>query len=298
LLLQPSDLETFDEAQAPFLSTVAGANPGLAQSPILWKRVGTRAIDVLSQLGTANLDETARAAVVDAIVSSGREVSVDALVRFGGKVTIRSALSALTSSRLQLSWQWRSALSAEPNTVLEWLEGVSAPSLRELELGSRFLSPNATQSRLTAVWSKGTAGSSSLVPRVAAFGLTLALWEADVKSALLAVCFQPTYDAAATSRLESDEWDWLRERAPSVSWYRDWDRCERLAAAVAKLFDRKRASLELVFSVVQSRAAIRKVAEVLDDDRDRRPYLRSLRKTAKSSSAGSRAQRDALLEDW
>lgn len=298
LLLVPNDVETFGDAQAPFLPTIVGANPALAQSPILWQRVGSRAIDVLSQLGAANLEEDARGAVIDAIFSSGRDVSVDAIVRFGGKVAIIRALSALASDQLQLSWQWRMALSAQPNTVLEWLENLGAPSLRDLDLGSRFVSPKATQSRLATVWKSGTASSGSVAPRVAAFGLTLAFWEADVKSPLLAACFQPTYDAAGSSRLEYEEWDWLREQAPAVSWYRDWDRCERLAAALGRLLEKRNASLETVFGIVHSRPAIRKVAAVLHDEKDTRPYLKALRKAVESSSVGTREQRDALLEDW
>ena len=297
LLLVPSDVEKLGDTQVPLLSSIIGANPGLAQSPILWQRAGSHAIDVLSQLRGMNLDDEAVGSVIDAIITSGRDVSVDALVRFGGKVAIIRALTALASGRLQLSWQWRSALSAQPNTVLDWLENLSSPSLRDLELGSRFVSPTAMQSRLAVVWKGGTAGSGSVAPRVAAFGLTLAFWEADVTSPLLAVCFQPTYDAAASSRLEYEEWDWLKEQAPSVSWYRDWDRCERLAAALARLLEKQNAPLETVFGIVQSRPAIKKIADVLDGDRETRPYLKVLRKTAKSSSIGAREQRDALLED-
>jgi len=297
LLLVPNDVETFGDAQAPFLSTIVGANPALAQSPILWQRVGSRSVDVLSQLNAANLDDEARGSVIDAIFTSGRDVSVDALVRFGGKVAITRALTAHASGQLQISWQWQSAFSAQPNTVLEWLESLSCPSLRDLDLGSRVVSPKATQSRLATVWKSGTAGSASVAPRVAAFGLTLAFWEADVKSPLLAVSFQPTYDAAGSSRLEYEEWDWLREQAPSVSWYRDWDRCERLATALARLLEKQNASLETVFGIVHSRPAIKKVADVLDDNRATRPYLKALRKKAESSAIGTREQRDALLED-
>jgi len=297
LLLVPNDVETFGDAQAPFLSTIVGANPALAQSPILWQRVGSRAVDMLSQLNGANLDDEARGSVIDAIFTSGRDVSVDALVRFGGKVAIIRALAALASGQVQLSWQWRAALSAHPNTVVDWLESLSSPSLRDLELGSRLLSPKAMQSRLATVWKGGTAGSGSVTPRVAAFGLSLAFWESDVKSPLLAVCFQPTYDAAGSSHLEYEEWDWLREQAPSVSWYRDWDRCERLAAALAHLLVKRSASMESVFAIVYSSTAIKKVADVLDDNRDTRSYLKALRKKAESSAIGTREQRDALLED-
>jgi hypothetical protein len=299
LLLEPSDLETFGDAQAPYLPTIVGAKPPLASSPVLWKRVGSRSGEVLSQLGSSNLSDEEHGAVVDAILTAGCDVSVHALVRFGGKAAIFRGLAALTAGHIQLSWPWRSALCAQPDTVLQWLESLPTPSLRALELGSRFLSPNFTQARLGKVWKTGTGRPGPLVPRVAAFGLTLAFWEGDASSPLLAACFQPTYDAAGSSRLEYEEWDWLRDYAPSVSWYREWDRCERLAAAVARLFEKENAPLETFFAVVSRRAAIRKVAAILDDDRDKRPYLKSLRNAADATtSIGTREQREALSEEW
>lgn len=299
LLLVPNDVETLADAQTPLLSTILGANPALAQSPTLWQRVGSRAIDVLSQLGAANLDEEARNSVLTAILSSERDISADAIIRFGGRDAIIRALSALASGQLQISWQWKTALSAQPNTVLEWLESISSSSLGDLELGSRFVSPNFKQSRLAAVWKRGTANADSIAPRVAAFGLALAFWEGDVRSPIMARCFQPTYDAARDSRLDIDEWEWLREQAPTVSWWHDWDRCERLAAALARMLDNQKASLVTVFGIIRSRHAIRKVAGILDDDREARRYLKLLRKMAEASNdIGTSEQRDALLEDW
>lgn len=297
-LVAPNDLEAFGDAQAPYLPTIVGANHQLASSPVLWSRVGSRSEEVLSQLGGMNLKDEERATIVDAIISSRRDVSVDALIRFGGKAAVFRGMAAITSGQIQLSWPWRSALAGQPDTVLEWLESLSPPSLRDLDLGSRVVSPKATQRRLAKVWKTGMGLLVPLAPRVAAFGLTLAFWEGIATSPLFAACFQPTYDAAASSRLEYEEWDWLRDYAPSVSWYRDWDRCERLAAAVARLFEKQNASLENVFAIVHSRPAIRKVAAILDDDKDMRRYLKSLRKTAESSSSGTREQRDALLEHW
>jgi len=298
LLLVPSDLETFGEPQAHFLPTIVGANSLLASSPVLWNRVGARSGEILAHLGASTLSDEDRVAVVEAILASGLDISVEGLVRFGGKIAIFRGLTAMITGQIQLSLSWRATLSAQPDTVLEWVENLTTPSLRHLELGSWFLSPRAMQARLAKVWKTGTAGAVSLVPRVAAFGLTLAFWEGIADSSLLAACFQPTYDAASSSCLENDEWDWLREHAPSVSWYRDWDRCERLAAAVARLFEKQSASLEKVFLIVHSRAAIKKIAAILDDNRDTRPYLKSLRKKAESSSKGTREQRDALLENW
>jgi hypothetical protein len=84
-LLVPKDVETFGDAQATFLPTIVGANPTLAQSPILWQRAGGRALDILSQLDGTALDDGARGSIIEAIFNSGHDVSVDAVVRFGGR---------------------------------------------------------------------------------------------------------------------------------------------------------------------------------------------------------------------
>ena len=299
LLLVPNDVDTFVDAQTPLLSTIVGANPALAQSPTLWQRTGSLAIDILCQLAAANLDEEARNSVINAIFTSGCDISADATIRFGGRVAVLRALSALASGQLQFSWHWKTALSAQPNTVLEWLESSSCPSLGDLELGSHFLCPDFTPSRLVAVWKRGTANVVSIAPRVAAFGLALAFREGDVRSPIMARCFQPTYDAASNSRLDFDEWEWLSEQAPAVSWWRDWDRCERLAAALARMVEEHEASLATVFGIIRSRHAIRKVAAILDDNKEARRYLKSLRKMAEASNdIGTPEQCDALLEDW
>ena len=66
---------------------------------------------------------------------------------------------------------------------------------------------------------------------------------------------------------------------------------------MARLLEKQRVSLETVFGIVRDRAAIRKVVAILDDDRNMRLYLKSLRKSAEgNSSVGTREQRDALLE--
>jgi len=295
-VLVPNDLESFGGVQASYLPTLAGTKPQLASSPVLWKQVGNRGGEVLAQLGSTDLDEEKRAAIVDAVLCSGADVSVDALVRFGGKTAIFRGLAAIATGQLPLSWPWRSALGVHRDTVLEWLERIPSPSPGELELGTRFLSPRYTQARLAAVWKAGLASADSVVSRVASFGLTLAFAEGDVESPLFALCLQTTYDAAAGSRMDYDEWEWLQDQAPPVSWYRTWDRCERLAAVVARLVEKQRAPLETLFAIVHSRDAIRKVADILDNNRETRPYLKSLRKAAEGSDVGTREQRIALLD--
>ncbi|PKM46863.1 MAG: hypothetical protein CVV05_00155 [Gammaproteobacteria bacterium HGW-Gammaproteobacteria-1] len=298
LLLEASDLESFDDAQLRFLPTIVGANHHLASSPVLWGLVGSRSEELLGQLESMNLNDEERSAIADAILSSGRDVAVEAFVRFGGKAAVFQGLSAIASGQIHLSWPWRSVLGSQRDTVIEWLESLSTPSLDDLELGSRVLTPKVTRSRLVTVWKAGTVDAGPIASRIAAFGLSLAFWEHSVNSPLFAVCFQPTYDAAGNSRLEYDEWEWMREYAPSLSYWRDWDRCERLAKAIARLFAEENASLETVFGIVHSPQAVKKVADMLDDDRNTCSYLKTLRKSAEFSSIGSHEQRTALLKGW
>lgn len=298
-MLLSEDVETFGNVHAQYLPTIIGANPILAKSPTLWARVGSRATDVLSLLDAANLNRKDRDCVIEAVLDSGHDVPADALIRFGGEITIDRYLAALTKDKLQVSWQWRTALSTSPTLILNWFEGNSSLTLRNLEICSLFLSPKANLSRLTNLWLNGiSTRNASPSTRVAAFGLALALANGDSQSALLEVCFQPTYDSASNSLIENEEWDWLRDLAPTVSWWRDWDKCERLAAALAHLLEKQKAPLETVFRILHSRQAIRKVAAILDDAKPTRTYLNSLRKKAEtSSSTGTHKQREALLED-
>ena len=89
-MLEDQTRRLFEESRAEGVALVlsllgVGAHSALAQSPILWKRVGSRAIDVLSQLSGASVDDVAYGAVIDAIFTSGRDVAVDALVDRGAR---------------------------------------------------------------------------------------------------------------------------------------------------------------------------------------------------------------------
>lgn len=296
--LAPSDVETFGDAQLRFLPTIVGVNPRLAASPALWKQVGSRGTEFLAQLSTANLTDEERRDTVDAVLTLGRDAPIVALLGFGGKIAISRILSALATDQLPSAQHWRSSVSAHPDAVLEWLEGHSALSPAELEVASQFLTPSTNTQRLAKSWYSGTVRATSLTPRVAAFGLALGLLTRKL-SPPLSTCFQPTFDAFATSRVEYDAWEWLRDLAPPVSWWRDWDRCERIAAALARLLKDQDASLETVFDIVRSPAAIRKVASVLERDKDTRRYLKALRKASFGDpSIGASGQRNALLENW
>lgn len=295
LALKPSDLDALPNSQSSFIPTILGANPELAAAPELWERAGSSANEILFQLDTEKFTESQRRAVVDAVLASGIEAPIDALIRFAGYDAISSILSAFVEGGLPISTQWRSSISACSGAVKEWLQRQSPISSRELEVASLFLRPGPDMQQLENVWYTGTSAPwAPLSPRVAAFGLALAFSRRSV-SPLLETCFQPTFDALAGAHFDYDAWEWLRDLAPAVSWWRDWDRCERIAAALARQLEAQEVPLAKVFSIVRTAFAIQKVVGALGIDRQARWYLKLLRQACEADpSLGSREQRSAL----
>lgn len=296
LLLTPEDLESFDNAQSPYLPAIVCANQHLAFSPQLWSLVGAKGSEILSLLGNTDLVDADRAEILDAIIESRHEISADALIRFGGTSAIHRGLSAIASGQLPLSLTWRTALNPRLDSIVDWLETLQTPNVKHLELASRFLSPRATQARLSVVWKNTARCLGDQIPtRVCAFGLALAFWEGSITSPLFSLYFQSTFDAAGSSRLDYDEWDWLREWAPPKTFWREWDRCERLAGAVARLMAKQNASVETMMEIVRSTKTIRKVVELLEDDYETRQYIKDIRVAVKYSFTGTPEQKNAIL---
>jgi hypothetical protein len=294
-LLEPTDIQRFEPALDRFLPAIIGENPALATSPHAWRRAGFKGGDILLQLANSNVEPVLRDEILWTAITSSGDVPVDPLVRFGGRAAIHLGLAAISSGSVDLSWDWRSVFRASPDTVLEWLESLAAPTARELDLGSQFLTPALTQQRLVAIWSRGSLDDLSDWPRTAAFGLALAFYQNDVHSSLFARCFQPTYEAAKASRLDFHVWEWLDANAPPRHRWRDWDKCERLATALATLAERQGASLDTVFAIAKSPEALGQICEALDDKRGTRKYLHDLQAQAVAGQRGSHWQRAALL---
>lgn len=295
LALKPNDLEAIPDSQASFMPTFLSANPELAAAPELWRHAGSRANEMLSQLDAEKFTENERRAVVEAVLASGRDAPIDVLFRFAGSDAISRVLSALVAGELSISTQWRSSISAYSDTVIEWLQRLPTISSRELEVASLFLSPSSDPLRLENIWRMGTSASAApLSPRVAAFGLALAFSRQAI-SPLFETCFQSTFNALAGTYVEYEAWEWLKDLAPAVSWWRDWDRCERVAAALARRLAAHEVPLVIVFSIARTAPAIQKVVGVLYTNRQTRIYLKQLRKACDTDpSLGSREQRNAL----
>jgi hypothetical protein len=239
--------------------------------------------------------------VVDAIIRTKAEGIADDLFRAAGETAVYAVLNAVRSGSMELDWQWKNALSRRPEVVVSWLQRSGQPSCADLALVARLVSPGdgtvrSDRARIFAAY-LGRSGDHGHDPLVAAFGLALGFREPE-QGNLIFGFFQHVFNALETDSLDYVAWEWIRDYAPSISWWRDWDKCERLAAAVARRLMGNSVPAPEFFRAVRTEAALRHVVCALDSKREGRAYRKLLRKAcSRDPSLGTPTQRRILLED-
>jgi hypothetical protein len=131
---------------------------------------------------------------------------------------------------------WREVLESRPAQVLAWLSSSQAPSLAALGAAASVLDPASPEIRRsgTAPWLRAIATLESVPGEPAhdelmAFLLALAFEGAGPDAPELAArAFDPVDRALAGETLSATAWERLARDLPSLPWWREWDRPERL----------------------------------------------------------------------
>ena len=131
---------------------------------------------------------------------------------------------------------WQSVLESRPSQVLSWLLSTEAPGLAALAAAASVLDPGSPEVRRAgaAPWLRAIATLESTLDEpgyedLMAFLLALALGDQGTGAAELAVrAFDPVDRALAGQRLSAAAWERLARELPSMPWWREWDRPERL----------------------------------------------------------------------
>ncbi len=171
-------------------------------------------------------------------------IADDVVAQFGSDAVVATLDWANISDSNQLSYSWRRALAKYPAAVMLWLSEANNWKIEAVIAASDLLDPNAIQTApFLTTWIKYAEEISLLnVPReknicFMTFILTIGFNNKEIEACkLVSLSFQDVYDAAALNELQYDSWRMLERHAPSVSWFRDWDKCERLRAALVNKF--------------------------------------------------------------
>lgn len=129
---------------------------------------------------------------------------------------------------------------------MDWLDSTAEPREATVALAADLLDPhsNDIHRRGPSVWlkpfrqGKVEADKYSKI-RLQAFLLALGFDNTGSRADELVVrSFGTVHDALARDALSYDSWTWIQEQVPTLSWLRNWDRCERLRRGLAEQFSK------------------------------------------------------------
>jgi hypothetical protein len=226
-------------------------NPATAASPELWRGDGDRQRELFdAATSDKGLAYDMQRALVHGILAGGSDAVADrAILKLGPlcvDVVLRWFDDMQGGSPWDISPGWRLALASQPGLLLKWLESASDPREATVALVADLLSPNSRDviSHGGAMWLRPRRQApgplqETIRNRFHAFLLTLGFRNPGAGSELLvARSFAVTHRALAGNNLGHDAWIWREGYLPSLSWGRNWDKCERLRRGLAESFIR------------------------------------------------------------
>ncbi|HEY3295370.1 MAG TPA: hypothetical protein VGL38_08020 [bacterium] len=285
-------------------ATLVKANRLLACSPWLWSGVGPRKRELLSELvEDMRQDKDYARQLVASILTSPAEDVADILCSDLGGVAVPLILDAIREKRMECTWIWRQALQGQQVPILEWVEKQSSIDDSAMMVAARVLDPRdkLTAKRTSPVWKTylATVGENRPHnPRIAAFGLALGL-ALPTFSNLLSGFFQDVFDALWDDAHEFEVWAWVERYAPVRHRWKDWDKCERITAAVSTRLLQAQSPDTEFFATIRSLNALEHAANVISHERTGKAYLKSLRSALRNTASDNLSdERQAILRRY
>lgn len=246
--LGPDEAARVAESAPALAATVARLNPQAAASPDLWRGPDDRQRTLFDAATTGKeTPPELRRGIVGAMLRAGSDAVAELAGRQFGADAAAAVLDWFDGSDLtsptHLSPRWRRVLAANTGASVDWLASQADPREASAALVADLTSPHARDAhhRGPSPWLKPSRGAAdpAAALRLRAFHLALGFDNPGPGSdELVARAFAPVHAALAEDRLGYEQWSWLEDRVPSLSWLRNWDRCERLRRGLAEQFVR------------------------------------------------------------
>lgn len=285
-------------------------NPSLGVSANLFKIAQNhgRERELFNVLANSpNLTHSNKRSIITSVLNQRIDNVADDVVSLFQSDAIISALEWMDSSgNNQLSMVWRNLLHAHTKTILKWLSETKKTRIDTILYLAGLLDPKSIRASDTSisVWvdfSK-TAQSSNISKKdlveFMSFILTIGFNNIDPEAALLiANSFQIIHDAAENNELPYQSWRWLENYAPSLSFWRDWDKCERLRAALVNAFIEKGWPVNHFLNAVKRQETLSQIIEYCKRSRQRMTFLEQVANNAMHGDESLRAEYISLLEN-
>lgn len=248
-----ADLPALFADRPGVLTAIARRDPEIITAPGLWSGPSDRQRE-LFDAATAGQEvgEATRSSAIVAMLDAGSDAVADQVFnRFGDRAAavvldwLNHQDAEGRTGRLRAGW--RRALTRHRASVLRWLTQ-PAFSIRSdvIALLAELLDPHTKELQRLGqdLWLQAVRDAASMGAerrtRLFAFALAFALDPvASLCNQLAANTFEPVHAVAAAGRLDYETWLLFEGTVPSLSAWRNWDRCERLRRGLIDQFERQ-----------------------------------------------------------
>lgn len=295
-------LELATEHQS-VLFVITKYNPSIVIEPQIWRESSDRQRElydfVRPQLESGKLSITD---VIQAMLGVGSDVLAEDVIHQHGLTAVSAVLDFVESSPSSgLSENWEGAMKGKPKDVLKWLASPHQRRTETMALLTKLLDPHSEDvlklgTRMWLPLARQYANEQGGQTRssVMAFLLALGFNNPDVQAPeLVAEAFQSVHDAASNETLPYASWRLLMYQAPSLTWWGEWDKCERLRRALVEKFKRFKWNLGFFLDSIKREDTFK---EVLRNCSSEKKFFRLIaREIEQGSISASEAQRRALF---
>jgi tetratricopeptide (TPR) repeat protein len=267
-----TEITEFAENKNALIYIFVRLNPNIATSSRLWSLVDGREQEVIDVINTTTLEQKVKIEITKAILNTN-------IMGLAGKVgtyfkedAVEALLDWVNDSPNHahgLFSEWQYLLKNHPTYTLDWLMQAVNPPEHTINLITSLLDPNSSEvvNKGACVWVSfaqkigNELGKKSLVETIA-FLLTLSFNNPkDGACELARLSFEIVHDSVANSELESHSWQNLEKHLPSLSWWRNWDRCERLRRGLVESYINYYWPVSNFFETVRQEETFKRIVE-------------------------------------
>lgn len=296
----------FLRRNSQFVSTFVKVRPALAAKSEFWTALEAHSHEILEAVAASK--ETT-AGQLNEIFSALFHAQLDREANHFFSLFGPAAVTAVFVHRgphpFNLRDRWTDALAARADLVEDFLQRTEAFTPEILAGISATYSPMRAannnfplESWLTAVsaWQPSFAPNLGSTVETCAFSLALAFQLNGSRAAeLCRLSFQNAYAAAANQTMPYSAWSMLETLVPHISWFKDWDRCERMRRALMLCFCNDQWPLEYLFSILHRAETLHDFAKTAACFSDGRRLLSRVVETIESGALSVDATRIDIL---
>ncbi|MDH4185711.1 MAG: hypothetical protein OEV08_01820 [Nitrospira sp.] len=245
--IQPEAAHRLTSKQLQLLPALFAAKPSLAISSQLWALAGDKRRDLFEAIAAhQNVSQEIVRGTINGLLENGGDWLIGKALDRWGKPAVQETINWIASHNGSMSELCRHALQRHPADIREWMdehpiESVGAfVSLVRVASGDTSSMLQSDSSTWFEAYRKvNFSGKASDDIYSCAFLLTLGLNNAPpAPLKLISRSFCKVHEAARIDMLSDSAWMMLEPTLPELTWYSNWDKCERLRRGLIRAFVR------------------------------------------------------------